>query len=135
MSHSDTVSTLEKYGVKRTESIVHDWVQKAELQPTEGKRPDHVALDEPVIQLGDQRYWLYAAIDPKTNEFPHIWLYPTRTIALTSIFLGELREKHDIADAVFLVDSAPLLKAALHDLGLRFRYERHGSRNAAEHVF
>jgi len=62
---------------------------------------------ETVIQLDDQRYWLYAAVDPETNEFLHVKLYPTRTTALTEMFLSELREKHDIQDAVFLVDSAP----------------------------
>ena len=47
-------------------------MQKADLQPTAGKQPDHVALDETVIQLDAQRYRLYAAIDPETNEFLHV---------------------------------------------------------------
>ncbi len=92
-------------------------------------------LAEAVIQLDDQRYWLYAAVDPETNEFLHIKLYLTRTTELTEMFLCELREKHDVQDAVFLVDPAPWLKAALHHLGLRFRYEKHGNRNAVERLF
>ncbi|WP_222914248.1 IS6 family transposase [Natrinema sp. SYSU A 869] len=135
LSLSDTVSILEKFGVEPARSTVHNWVQKAELQPTDGKQPDHIALDETVIQLDDQRYWLYAAVDSETNEFLHVKLYSTRTTALTSIFLTELREKHDVDDAVFLVDSAPWLKAALHGHGLRFRYETHGNRNAVERLF
>lgn len=59
-----------------------------------------------MIQFDDQRYWLYAAIDPETNEFLHVKLYPTRTSVLTEMFLRELTEKHDVEDAVFLVDSA-----------------------------
>jgi transposase-like protein len=135
LSLSDTVSILERFGVERARSTIHNWVQKANLQPTMGSQPDHVALDETVIQLDDQRYWLYAAVDPGTNEFLHIKLYPTRTTALTEMFMKELSEKHNVQDAVFLVDSAPWLQAALHHLGLRFRYEKHGNRNAVERLF
>ncbi|QCS44959.1 IS6 family transposase [Natrinema versiforme] len=120
LSLSDTVSALERFGVERARSTIHNWVQKADLQLAAGKQPDHVALDETVIQLDDQRYWLYAAIDPKTHEFRHVKLYSTRTTALTEMFL---------------VDSAPWLKAALHHLRLRFRYEKHGNRNAVERLF
>jgi len=135
LSLADTVRVLENFGVHRARSTVHNWVQKAELQPRSGKSPDHVALDETVIQLTDQRYWLYAAVDPETNEFLHVRLFPTRNTAVTEIFLAELSEKHDVDDAVFLVDSGPWLHAALHRRGLRFRYERHGNRNAVERVF
>lgn len=55
-SLSDTVPVLENFGVQRARSTVHNWVQKADLQPTDGKNPNHVALDETVIHLNDQRY-------------------------------------------------------------------------------
>lgn len=58
-------------------------MKKADLQPTAGKQPGHVALDETVIQLGDQRYWLNTDIDPETNEFLHFKLYSARSTALT----------------------------------------------------
>ncbi|WP_276256326.1 DDE-type integrase/transposase/recombinase [Halomontanus rarus] len=98
------------------------------------RRDTDVALDETAIQLADQRDWLGATVDPETNEFPHITLCSTRTTALTEMVLRELREKHNVEDAVFLVDSAPWLKATPHYLGHRFRYEKHGNRNAAEHL-
>jgi transposase-like protein len=31
--------------------------------------PNHVALDETVIRINDQQYWLYAAVDPEMNNF------------------------------------------------------------------
>ncbi len=43
--------------------------------------------------------------------------------ALTERFLRELTEKHDVEDAVFLVDGAQHLQTALRRYGLRFRYE------------
>jgi len=135
LSLSDTVRVLDSFGVQRARSTVHNWVQKAELQSADGKSPNHVALDETVIHLNDQRYWLYAAVDPDTNAFLHVRLFPTRTIVLTKEFLTELQEKHDVADAVFLVDGAPWLQAALFEEHLRFQHVTHGNRNAVERIF
>jgi len=135
LSLSNTVRELERFGVQRSRKAVHDWVQKANLQPADGASLNHVALDETVIRVNDEQYWLYAAVDPDTKRVLHIRLFPTYTTALTEIFLRELREKHDVSDAVFLVDGARHLQTALRPSGLRFRYERHGNRNSVERVF
>jgi putative transposase len=110
-------------------------VQKADLQPASDASPDHIALDETVIRINGQQYWLYAAVDPQTNQFLHIRLFTTTTTALTQKFLRELRAKHDVSEAVFLVDHAHHLAAALNRAGLRFQTLRHGNRNAVERVF
>jgi transposase-like protein len=135
LSLSNTVSILELFGAERGKSTVHNWVHKADLQPADGKSPDHVAVDETVIQLKDERYWLYAAVDPETNKLLHTKLEPTRTNVLAHAFFTELREKHDVEDAVFLVDGATPLKDACTRHGLDFRYERHGNRNSVERIF
>ncbi|SEO13467.1 Transposase (or an inactivated derivative) [Halorientalis persicus] len=135
LSLSNTVSFLEVFGVQRARSTVHNWVHKADLQPQDGRQPDHVAVDETVIQLDNERYWLYAAVDPDTNELLHTKLEPVRTNALAHAFFAELREKHDVDDAVFLVDGAAPLKDACQRHGLDFRYEPHGNRNSVERVF
>ncbi|MFB1065759.1 IS6 family transposase [Natrinema sp. H-ect4] len=135
LSLSNTVRELEKFGVERSRKAVHDWVHKCDLQPAEDEKPNHVALDETVIQLNEHRYWLYTAVDPETNNILHTRLYSTTTTALTERFLQELTEKHDLDDAMFLVDGAKHLQTALRRSGLRFRYEKHGNRNAAERVF
>ncbi|MFC4406878.1 IS6 family transposase [Haloarchaeobius iranensis] len=126
LSLSDTVSILELFGVDRVKSTVHNWVHKADLLPEDGHSPDHVAVDETVIQLDNERYWLYAAVDPKTNELLHTKLQPTRTNVLAHAFFTELREKHD---------GATPLKDACTRHGLDFRYEKHGNRNSVERVF
>jgi transposase-like protein len=90
--------------------------------------PDHVAVDETVIQLNNERFWLYAAVDPASNRLLHVKLFPTRNQTITKMFLTELREK-------YLVDSAPWLQAALHRHDLDYRYEKHGNRNSVERVF
>ena len=134
-SLSNTIRELEKFGVKRSRKAVHDWVQKADLQPADGASPDHIALDETVIRINGQQFWLYAAVDPDTNKFLHVRLFVTTTTALTQRFLQELQQKYDISDAVFLVNHANHLAAALRRAGLRFQTMRHGNRNAAERVF
>jgi putative transposase len=128
-------SKTEKFGVQRSRGAVHNWVQKADLQPASGTSPNQVAVDEAVIRINDQQYWLYAAVNPETNEPLHVRLFSTTTTALTEVFLRELREKHDVDDALFLVDDAPHLKSALHRAGLRFQLDRHGNRNSVERVF
>ena len=135
LSLANTVSLLESLGVERSRKAVHDWVQKADLQPTEGRSPNHVAVDETVIRINDQQYWLYAAGDPATNHLLHVRLFATTTTALTEIFLRELRQKHDVESAEFLVDGAQHLQTALARAGLRFQTTRHGNRNAIERIF
>jgi len=135
LSLSNTVSFLDVFGVDRARSTVHNWVHKADLQPETGRSPDHVAVDETVIRIDGEQYWLYAAVDPDSNELLHTKLESTRTNALAEMFFGELREKHDVDDAVFLVDDATPLKEACHRHGLDFRYEQHGNRNSVERVF
>jgi len=135
LSLSNTVSFLEVFGVDRARSTVHNWVHKADLQPKSGRSPNQVAVDETVIRIDDEHYWLYAAVDPESNELLYTKLETTRTNALAERFFAQLREKHDVDDAVFLVDDATPLKEACHRHGLDFKYERHGNRNSAERVF
>jgi len=135
LSLLNTVSELEKFGVERSRKAVHDWVHKADLQPASDASPDQIALDETVIRINGQQFWLYAAVDPETNKILHVRLFTTTTTALMQQFLQELREKHDLEDTVFLVDHAQHLAAALQRAGLRFQSVRHGNRNSVERVF
>ena len=88
-----------------------------------------------MIQIDDEQYWLYAAVDPDSNDLLHTTLEPTRTNVIADRFLAKLREKHDVDDAIFLVDSAVQLHRACEKHDLYFRYERHGNRNSVKHVF
>ena len=71
LSLSEAVSSLETFGVERCRTAVHNWVKKANLQSASGATSDYVAIDETVIQLDDEQYWLYAAVDPATNRLLH----------------------------------------------------------------
>jgi len=71
--------------------------------------PPRGPLDETVIQVNGQQFWLYAAVDPDANEFSHMRLFTTTATASTQQFLRELQRRHDTADAVFLVSYAQAL--------------------------
>ena len=135
LSLSNTVTLLEDLGVERSRVAIHNWVQKADLQPAGGESPDHVAVDQKAIHINDEQYWLYAAVDPATNRLLHSRLFPTYTIPIAREFLTDLAEKHDVSDAVFLVDGSHSLQAACQRHGFDFRYEKHGHRNAVERIF
>jgi transposase-like protein len=75
---------------------VHNWVHKADLQPESGKQPDRVVVDETVIKLNEQQYWLYAAVDSATDESLHTRLEPTTNNGLARSFLAELAAKHGV---------------------------------------
>jgi len=135
LSLSNTVILLDDLGVKRSRVAVHNWVQKADLQPAGGEDPDRIAVDQKAIRVNDQQYWLYAAVDPATNRFLHVRLFPTYTIPIAREFLTELAERHDVADAVFLVDDADDLIGALRRENYSYLVQQHGFRNAVERVF
>jgi len=61
LSLSNTVSVLDSFGVSRARSTVHNWVQKANLKPRSGRDPAKIILDETVVNVNDNRYWLVAA--------------------------------------------------------------------------
>ena len=135
LSLAKTVSFLENFGVSRAKSTVHNWVQKAQLEPLGGWEPDLIALDETVVKIDGERYWLYMAVEPETNYILHLRLFPSRTLVLTKLFLRELADKHDIEDAEILVDGAPWLQAGLFELGMHFRHETFGERNPVERMY
>ena len=123
------------FGVERARSTVHNWVYKADLRPKSGRSPDLIAGDGTVILLNDEQYWLYAAVDPETSELLHTKLEPTTTKVLAHSFLTETSEKHDVFDAVFLIDCSHSLQDACQRHGYDFRYEKLGNPNAVERVF
>jgi len=54
VSLSNTVELLEWLGVQRSRKAIHDWVQKAELQPESGREPNQIALDDTVIRINNE---------------------------------------------------------------------------------
>jgi len=90
---SNTKQYLERLGVERSRTAIHNWVQKTDLPATSDGFPNQIAVDETVIRIDYERYWPYAAVDPQTNDFLHVRLFQTRITQLTVLFLRELRDE------------------------------------------
>ncbi|MCU4716703.1 hypothetical protein OB916_01305 [Halobacteria archaeon HArc-curdl5-1] len=58
---------------------IHKWVHKADLQPISTVTADQLAVDEKMIRLHGQEFWLYGAVDPEMSEILHVSLLPTAT--------------------------------------------------------
>jgi len=69
-----------------------------------------------------------AAIDAETTEFLHVRFYRTCPIALTEGFQRELSQKHDVVDALFLVDEelgyTPRYTATTFDFSMSYMETR-----------
>jgi transposase-like protein len=94
---------------------------------------NYIAVEETVIHVKDHRHWLYATVDPTTNEFLHSRLFQTRTTHLIVLILCEFYEQQQIEQA-FLFDGATALVGALSRLGLDLGYEHHGNWNSARRI-
>ena len=126
---------LELFGIDRSHVAIHNWVHKVDLQPISTVSEDQLAVDEKMIRLHGQKFWLYGAVDPYTNEILHVSLYPTANKQTTRWFLSELHQRYQLNNVEFLVNNADYLGPVLAEDGYRFQVIRHGNRNAIERIF
>jgi transposase-like protein len=126
---------LYELGVQRSHVAIHNWVHKAELQPISTVSTDQLAVDEKVIRINGDDYWLYGPVDPKTNEILYFRLFPTTTKRTTRWFLADLHRRYQLDNVEFLVDDADYLINTLNEDGYRFQMISHGNRNATERIF
>lgn len=80
-------------------------MQKDGLQSTEEESSGQVVVDEIIIQIDNQRYYLYTVVNPDTNEFFTSNSVRQKHRSLP-FFWGVTWEKQDVSDAAFLVDNA-----------------------------
>jgi len=134
-STRDASQFLDELGVQRSHVAVHNWVHEADLQPLSTATTDQLTVDEKVIRINGDDYWLYGAVDPETNKILQFRLFPTTTKQTTRWFLTELHRRYQLNNVEFLVDDADYLVSVLDEDGYRFQMISHGNRNAIERVF
>ena len=78
MSLREVDKNIELFGINRSHIAIDNWVHKADLQPISTVSEDQFAVDEKMICLHGQKFWLYGAVDPQSNEILHVSLYPTQ---------------------------------------------------------
>ena len=104
----------EWFGVERRRATIQHWYQEyAEYHNQDFTvEPDRIAVDEKQIQLeNEEKAWLYAAIDVDTKVVLHVQISQHRGRDPAEQFLSELKEKHRVSDAEFLVDGMGYLTA------------------------
>ena len=93
-----------------------------------------VAVDETVIRLDDEQYWLCATVGAGTNESLHTNSSRPERRGTSNGSFRYRREKRDVDDAVFLVDGVTPLKDACRRYGLEVGYETTGTRTGAKRI-
>ena len=124
------------FGVNRSRPAIRNWCQSFAESHEQAftAEPDRVAVDEKQVQLAEEReVWLYAAIDVESKVVLHARLSEHRGTDPAMSFLRELKEKHRVSDAEFLVDGMGYLTAlAKTDLDGHLDYT---DRNIVEKLF
>ncbi|AAG20929.1 MULTISPECIES: IS6 family transposase [Halobacterium] len=109
----------------RNQELLTETLNTANLECWERERtakPSRVAVDETAIKINGEWSWLYAAIDLDTKLILDVELFGRHGTDPAAAFLHGLREKHDLSDAVFLVDQFGY-RTALSRLGLNGRVD------------
>ena len=127
---------LTWFGVSRSRPAIHNWCHSFAEYHKQAftAEPDRIAVDEKQVQLAEeQKMWLYVAIDVDSKVVLHARLSAHRGRDPAETFLRELKEKHCVEDAEFLVDGMGYLTAlARVDLSGHLDYS---DRNIVEKLF
>lgn len=70
---------------------VQTWVKKADIPPSDGAARRYLIFDETVIQLCNDRYWLYA-VKADTTGVLHVKYASTRNQAMALLIAAKLRD-------------------------------------------
>ncbi|MDT3437552.1 IS6 family transposase [Haloarcula sp. 1CSR25-25] len=131
----ETETILAALGVNRSYQAIFQWVHRIADSGCDppSAQPTRVAVDETAVKLNGELSWLYAAIDLDTKLILGVDVFARRGTEPAATFLRELNEKHDLSDAVFLVDGYGYL-TALARIGLSGRLD-YVDRNQIEKWF
>ena len=107
---------------------------KRVLKPPEKKKRRLIAVDETKLKLENEQIFVWSAIDVDTKECLFIWATDGRSSFHTYVFLKEVL-KYCKNKPEIVVDRGFWYLWALQRLGLKYRHETLGERNAVERFF
>jgi len=118
----ETQASLQLFGVQRSHQAIFQWVHRVadSVHDPPEAQPKRVAADETAVKINGEWSWLYAAIDLDTKLILGVDLFGRHGTDPAAAFLHGLSEKHDLSEAVFLVDDFSY-QTALARLGLSGR--------------
>ncbi|WP_135306268.1 IS6 family transposase, partial [Haloarcula amylovorans] len=121
----ETQAILSLLGVEHSHQAIFQWVHRVSdsVGDPPMATPRRVAVDETAVKINGEQSWLYAAIDTETKLLLDVAVFGRRGTDPAAAFLHGVAEKHDLSEAVFLVDGTGYLTAlARLDLSGRLDY-------------
>jgi transposase-like protein len=88
------------------------------VQPYDGELPDTIVVDETKVQLGNEYWFLYAAINPESKKIIYARIYPTRNYLTTKSFFKDLKKMYGQLPQMAVVDGGPWY-TSLEKLGIK----------------
>ncbi len=80
---------------KRSHVSVYNWIQRfGSLQIYKRKRVSAFIIDETVIQIGNQHFWLWFCIDPVHSTVLGIYISEERNMLVAEKFIHSLVDKY-----------------------------------------
>ncbi len=104
------------------------------LKPPERKKRRLIAIDETKLKLENKHIFVWSAIDTDTKECLFVWATEGRSSFHAYVFLREVLRYCENKPEI-IVDRGPWYRWALKRLGLKYRHETFGERNAVEGFF
>ena len=135
LSLRETEAILQLLGVDRSFQAIFQWVHRLadSVSDPPSAQPKRVAVDETAVKTNGEWSWLYAAIDVEAKLILDVALFKRHGTDPAAAFLHRLTEKHDLSEAMFLVDQFGY-RTALSRLGLSGRVD-YTDRNLIEKWF
>jgi len=93
-----------------------------------------VAVDETVVKMHGLRAYVWSAVDVDSGEILAIYASRSRNMLIALKFLMIVLDRC-LNKPLIIVDRGPWYRWALERLGLKYRYQRLGLRNAVERFF
>jgi len=93
-----------------------------------------VAVDETVVKMHGLRAYVWSAVDVDSGEILAIYASRSRNMLIALKFLMIVLDRC-LNKPLIIVDRGPWDRWALERLGLKYRYQRLGLRNAVERFF
>jgi transposase-like protein len=112
-SFRETATILATLGVNRSYQAIFQLVHRLADSGCDppSAAPTRVAVNETAVKRNGELCWVYAAIDLDTKLVLDVDVFARRSTDLAGMLLCDLDEKHDLSDAVFLVDGYGYLTA------------------------
>ena len=129
LSFQDVEDLLAERGLDVPYEIVRRWLLNfgttiaASLRRTRPKASDHWHLDEMVIVIRTQRYWLWRAVDNEGDVLDFL-VQRKRDAKAAKKFMRKLLRKYGFAPGRIVTDKGRSCPSAIRDMGLMAEHDR-----------